>query len=190
MRCQKPRRKKWVMKLRRLKKPLQKQGLSFPLPWHGGCTKDTQESVHVLWLRQLGHAKGFFHYCWIFLKVIFSKEGLGNKTGRILIWGKFRRVIQTSIPGYASYLRKKHKLVGACVQCGTSCKILFQCPAFDGDRGICTVYNDRPTVCRTFPITPADIRDRNLANSTTPCGFSFGQTPQGLTSKKESWMSK
>jgi hypothetical protein len=61
---------------------------------------------------------------------------------------------------------------GGCNRCGSSCKLLFQCPHWDDDSKLCSVYEDRPNICRLFPITPGDLRDRNLV-AKSPCGFTF-----------------
>lgn len=106
-----------------------------------------------------------------FLAVVFSPEGLGSPVGRRLIRGKFRRLAQSFFPSYAKKLQKKHGLVGGCINCGTSCNLMFQCPHWDSKSRLCTVYEDRPSICRTFPITPADIEDRNLMAGQTGCGF-------------------
>ena len=69
-------------------------------------------------------------------------------------------------------LRKKYGIVGGCTGCGASCNLLFRCPHWDAKTHLCTVYEDRPNICKVFPITPADIRDRNIVLKTQPCGFS------------------
>lgn len=118
--------------------------------------------------------------CWVviqilppFFKVTFSKQGLGSKDGQILLIGKFRRIILSAIPILANALRKHYGLEGSCHSCGASCKLLFQCPHWDDDSHLCTVYEFRPDTCRYFPMTPSDIRDRNLVLKNKPCGFTF-----------------
>ncbi len=106
-----------------------------------------------------------------FVKVSLSREGLGSNVGRTLIWGKLRRLVISFFPGWAAKLRSKHGLVGGCTSCGASCNLLFRCPHWDATTHLCTVYELRPTICKTFPITPADIRDRNLVLKDKPCGF-------------------
>lgn len=108
-----------------------------------------------------------------FLRVVFSSQGLPSPVGRKLIWGKFRRFIFSVVPPFAVYLQKKYGLSGGCVSCGASCKLLFRCPHWDDRSHLCTVYEDRPNICRLFPITPADIRDRNLVLAGKDCGFTF-----------------
>jgi Fe-S-cluster containining protein len=78
-----------------------------------------------------------------------------------------------SDPGLASHLKRKHGLTGGCASCGASCNLLFKCPHWDEASRLCSIYEDRPIACRMFPITPADLRDRDLAASGTKCGYSF-----------------
>ncbi len=108
-----------------------------------------------------------------FLKVTFSRQGLGCAEGRTQIRGKARRSFISLFPGWAVRLQKKHGIQGGCTSCGASCKLLFQCPHWDETSHLCSVYEDRPDVCRQFPVTPTDIRDRNLVRKDVPCGFTF-----------------
>jgi hypothetical protein len=117
---------------------------------------------------------------WPFLLVFFSSRGMGSAEGRQLIWGKLRRVIISTCPPLARYLQKQYKLSGGCQGCGASCNLLFQCPHWDENSNLCTVYEDRPNICRLFPITPADIRDRNLVSRKIPCGYVFPRTVDRL----------
>lgn len=131
----------------------------------------------IIWMKIQTEIKCFvlfIQYLGVFFLTAFSKKGLGNKNGRILILGKFRRMILASVPGLPAYLQKKYQISGGCVQCGASCKILFQCPQWDEKSNLCLVYENRPSVCRTFPITPADLRDRDLIMH-SPCGFKVGE---------------
>ncbi|MBI2295811.1 MAG: YkgJ family cysteine cluster protein [Betaproteobacteria bacterium] len=115
----------------------------------------------------------------LFLAVTFSAHGgLLSARGRTLIWGKIRRFFLSLFPPLARFLREKHGLVGACSSCGASCNLLFQCPHWDDRSRLCSVYEDRPAVCRLFPITPSDIRDRDLVAHELGCGFSFESRPE------------
>lgn len=107
------------------------------------------------------------------VQITFSRAGLGSHEGRILIWGKFRRLLLGLIPSFAHSLQRKYELAGGCVSCGASCKLLFQCPHWDDSSHLCSIYEDRPNACRLFPITPSDIRDRDLVLKTKQCGFTF-----------------
>jgi hypothetical protein len=108
-----------------------------------------------------------------FISAIFSREGMLTREGRILIRGKFRRLLICSVPPLARHLRAHYGLQGGCNSCGASCNLLFRCPHWDTDSRLCTVYESRPRVCRTFPITLTDLRDRDLVLRHTACGFHF-----------------
>ena len=82
---------------------------------------------------------------------------------RTIIWGKIRRTMIGCVPGLALHLKRKHGLTGGCTSCGASCNLLFRCPHWDEESRLCSIYEDRPIVCRLFPITPSDLRDRDLA---------------------------
>ena len=110
-----------------------------------------------------------------FFRVCLSKDGLGSANGRQLIWGKLRRVCLSLFPPLCRALNRKYELSGGCVSCGASCKLLFQCPHWDESTHLCGVYEDRPNICRLFPITPADISDRNLVLPDKSCGFKFSK---------------
>lgn len=121
------------------------------------------------WFRQIVQ---FFERLVPFVQTSFSPKGLGSSGGRRLIVGKIRRILICMVPPLAEALQRKHGISNGCSGCGTSCNLLFRCPHWDSSTRLCTVYEDRPNVCKFFPITPADIRDRDLLSS-TPCGFKF-----------------
>ncbi len=106
-----------------------------------------------------------------FILACFSTNGFVNPIGRRLIWGKFRRIFINMLPPLVQYLKKHYKISGHCVSCGTSCNLLFQCPQWDPKTKLCTIYEDRPRICKTFPITPSDIKDRDLVSAISKCGF-------------------
>lgn len=106
-----------------------------------------------------------------FLRTLPTRQGLLSHSGRLLIWGKMRRSFLSLSPSLSRKLQKKYKIEGGCVSCGASCNLMFQCPHWDPATRLCQVYEDRPNICRLFPITPADIRDRNLVKPEVPCGF-------------------
>lgn len=124
---------------------------------------------------QLLQAWHFLQRCPPFFVVLLSREGLGCARGRTLIWGKFRRFVLTAAPPVARLLRAHYRLTGSCENCGASCNLLFRCPHWDERTHLCTVFEHRPNVCRFFPVTPADLRDRDLARRDVPCGFRFNQ---------------
>lgn len=121
-------------------------------------------------IRQVWH---LIERSWPFFVVAFSSRGIISRDGRQLIRGKLRRAIQSLNPAYARRLQIKHGMTGGCVSCGASCNLLIQCPHWDAQTHLCTVYEDRPSICRTFPITPKDIADRNLVIKDKSCGFKF-----------------
>jgi hypothetical protein len=86
-----------------------------------------------------------------FVTAVFSREGMLNREGRILIRGKFRRLLICSVPPLARHLGAHFGLQGGCNSCGASCNLLFRCPHWDTDSRLCTVYESRTLVCRMFP---------------------------------------
>ncbi len=145
--------------------------------WHSGCSSVRQmkeQWLKIRWIRRTWHV---WERTPPFLKVVFSKEGLLSPKGRTLIRGKFRRAFLSLFPSVAKRLQEHYGLSGECQHCSTSCKLLFQCPHWDDASSRCSVYEDRPNICRTFPITPQDIADRNLVSPNTPCGFTFKKKP-------------
>jgi Fe-S-cluster containining protein len=107
--------------------------------------------------------------------VVIEREAVLLRTGRTIIRGKVRRAIIGCIPGLALHLKRTHGLTGGCTSCGASCNLLFRCPHWDEESRLCSIYEDRPIACRLFPITPSDLRDRDLAASGTTCGYAFGR---------------
>ena len=110
-----------------------------------------------------------------FFLACLSKDGLVSSKGRKLIWGKMRRATLSLCPPLCRFLQSNYQLSGGCVSCGASCKILFQCPHWDDKTHLCGVYEDRPSICRLFPIMPADLKDRDLVLPGTQCGFKFSK---------------
>lgn len=108
-----------------------------------------------------------------FLMAIVSSRGIISADGRQLLFGKMRRYTLSFFPSVALYFQKKYGLSGGCVSCGASCNLMFRCPHWDEKTHLCTVYEDRPNICRVFPITPGDIRDRDLILKDKRCGFDF-----------------
>ena len=122
----------------------------------------------------------YFKRGWVVLQIVpyfiyylFTKQGLFSREGRIQVWGKCRRSWLSVVPPLVRALQKKHGLKGECAGWGASCRLMFVCPHLDTLNNRCTVYEHRPDACRQFPVTPDDIRDRNLVNKNKPCGFKF-----------------
>ena len=112
-----------------------------------------------------------------FFAVAFTKDGLFSPAGRQLIWGKARRAFLSLSPALSKRLQAHYGVQGGCTSCGSSCNLLFQCPHWDSRTHLCSVYEDRPNICRLFPITPADIKDRDLVKhkDNASCGFAFSR---------------
>jgi hypothetical protein len=123
-------------------------------------------------LRQFRH---LFERLPPFLAAAFSSRGIVHRDGRQLIRGKFRRFFLSFFPAVARRVQKHYGLTGSCTSCGASCNMLFRCPHWDEKSHLCTVYEDRPNICKTFPITPGDLKDRALSNRNQPCGFTFSK---------------
>jgi hypothetical protein len=118
-----------------------------------------------------------------FFAAVFSSRGIFHPEGRQLIRGKFRRGFLSFFPSVAQRVQKHYGLQGSCTGCGASCNMLFRCPQWDPKTRQCTVYEDRPNICKTFPITPADLKDRATANRNQPCGFTFQKTGETKSPK-------
>jgi Fe-S-cluster containining protein len=71
-----------------------------------------------------------------------------------------------------AYLARRH---GECYRCGACCKLMFHCPALIKDNGTigCKIYDHRSRVCKIFPLTEQDRKDRDLVNPIQKCGFFF-----------------
>jgi len=111
------------------------------------------------------------------LAIVAHPHLLWRNPGRTLILGKLRRTLIVCVPGLAMQLKRRHALTGSCVSCGASCNLLLKCPHWDSASRLCTIYADRPRVCRLFPITPSDLEDRDLAAEGSKCGYSFVAKP-------------
>jgi len=124
--------------------------------------------------RTLRRTRNAARYAVAFIRVLLGDPGvLWRAPERTIVWGKLRRAILGSVPGLAPHLKRKHGLTGGCISCGASCNLLFRCPHWDTESRLCSIYEDRPVTCRLFPITPADVGDRDLASKGKPCGYSF-----------------
>ena len=141
--------------------------------WHRGCNLFLLMGELFLKVRPLRRFWQFLERLPPFFVAVFSKDGLISPEGRILIAGKARRIFISFFPPLAAYLQKRYGLVGGCRGCGASCRLLFQCPHYDESSGNCSVYEDRPNICRFFPITPSDVKERDLVSKKHPCGFQF-----------------
>ena len=93
----------------------------------------------------------------------------------ILLYGVARRF-------FLNLLWRRHvresvaRRQGACRHCGVCCHLIANtCGALRFDKkgnSSCRLYNIyRLANCRTFPIDPRDIADRDLVAPDIPCGF-------------------
>ena len=122
-------------------------------------------------VRRIRHAVRYLHeFAWV---IAVNPEVLWREPHRTIVWGKIRRTIICWVPGLASQLKRRHRVAGGCVSCGVSCNLLLQCPHWNEKSRLCSIYDDRPLTCRLFPITPSDLRDRDLASGSTRCGYAF-----------------
>lgn len=100
-------------------------------------------------------------------------------TRLVLIRGVIRRLLLNLFrPGYvrASIARRQ----GDCRRCGVCCHLIAnRCGAlhlFRDGHSTCRLYNVyRLPNCRTFPIDPRDLTDRDLVMPDEPCGFSWSE---------------
>ena len=87
-------------------------------------------------------------------------------------------------PGYVRESVKRRQ--GDCVRCGVCCHLVAnKCARLrfhpDG-HSTCRFYElYRLPNCRTFPIDPRDLADRNLVAPDTPCGYSWADASGGAT---------
>lgn len=95
----------------------------------------------------------------------------------ILLRGVLRRFfLNVFRPGYVRRnIAARH---GECKRCGVCCHLVAnKCGAlhlFADGHSTCRLYSVyRLPNCRTFPIDPSDLADRNLAAPDTPCGYSW-----------------
>ena len=97
------------------------------------------------------------------------------KEKSVLLWGKIRRFYYGHFEG--NKVKKKLTLRrGECARCGACCKLMFTCPFLvthiDGTTS-CMIHRRRPLNCRIFPVDMQDIRDRDLIDKVSKCGFYF-----------------
>jgi len=138
---------------------------------HGTMTAPRSPARVWRVLRRLRYLASYLRsFMWV---VVLRPEVLWRQTERTILWGKIRRAAICCVPGLALHLKRKHRLTGGCTSCGTSCNLLLRCPHWDEPSRLCSIYDDRPLTCRLFPITPSDLKDRDLASSGPRCGYAF-----------------
>jgi len=135
-------------------------------------------------LRRIGHLARYL--CAFARALIDDPRAVLRKTERAIIRGKIRRAIICCVPGLPLLLQQKHRLTGGCISCGASCNLLFKCPHWSEGTRLCSIYDDRPMTCQVFPITPSDIRDRDLASKGASCGYAFARTDLARVRSRQS----
>jgi len=104
-----------------------------------------------------------------------NPPSLTERERLLLMWGKLRRwALNTFNRDYVrlSLMRRN----GECVRCGACCKLGFVCPLLERDETHstrCVAHAGRNKNCFVFPIDESDLRDRDLVNPGTRCGYSF-----------------
>ena len=106
---------------------------------------------------------------WNLLKMVFYPTALH----RVMLRGKIRRF-------WLAYFRRRYveevllpRRKSTCRHVGACCELGFGCPAFDAQNRLCKIHPHKPLNCKLFPITEADIRERNLLYPQKSCGYSF-----------------
>ena len=122
-------------------------------------------------LRRLRHAARYLRA--LVWTIVVNPKVMWRDPERTILRGKIRRAAICCVPGLALRLKRRHRVTGGCNSCGASCNLLLKCPHWNETSRLCSIYDDRPMACRLFPITPADLRDRDLASRGTRCGYSF-----------------
>ncbi len=128
------------------------------------------------WLKKFSPVRRFLviaKITQVFLGVLFTRKGLFSAPGRQQFRGKARRSFLSLWPALSKKIQKSHGVGGGCTSCGASCNLMFQCPHWNPNTRLCMVYEDRPNVCRLFPVSPQDIKDRDLVRNDVTCGFNF-----------------
>ena len=93
----------------------------------------------------------------------------------LLAYGKVRR-------WYVGHFRRAYiaqqttARQGSCSRCGACCKLLFRCPFLLEEvpgTYTCRIHGNKPENCHIFPISKADLRDRDLVMPSQKCGYHF-----------------
>lgn len=102
---------------------------------------------------------------------------MSDESGRLLEGKVRRQALLANDPAYVAAMAARR--TGSCNRCGACCRALFECPHYVAGTG-CTAYENRPEVCRAFPIDQRDLDD--FAAIGTACSFSFRQGGLGWAS--------
>lgn len=90
-----------------------------------------------------------------------------------LLWGKPRRLFHSVFRRrqLAKSIARRH---GECARCGACCRLGVTCSFYSEKNGLpsCSVHGKvRPPNCINFPISPADIADRDRVMPERRCGY-------------------
>jgi len=98
----------------------------------------------------------------------------------VLCWGKLRRAFLVRFQR-KRVQRMLERRRGHCLRCGACCKLLIRCPAYDESGGMprCRLYDNRPGACGLFPLDESDLRDRDIVQPRTKCGYTFSDSLGG-----------
>lgn len=103
-----------------------------------------------------------------------------TKGQKIALRGKLRRYYLANLNKKKADFFLSHRK-GACIRCGNCCQIGFKCPAYDAESGACTINSIKPLLCKMFPITPADLGDRDTVSLKPSCGFYWEKSEKELS---------
>lgn len=101
-------------------------------------------------------------------------------THRQILRGKMRRF-------WLVYFRRRYveevllpKRKAGCHRTGACCQLGLGCPAYDNTNRLCKIHPHKPLVCKLFPITNEDLKDRDLIYPRKSCGYYF---EEGISSR-------
>ncbi len=102
----------------------------------------------------------------------FLRSRLGN------VWGQQRRFL-IGLFGSDYIQRQAARRRGECNRCGLCCQLVFKCPSLRYENGLasCGRYHSRPSNCRIFPISEADLEDVRRLAPEAGCSFHFAPPP-------------
>ncbi|TET37269.1 MAG: hypothetical protein E3J72_06405 [Planctomycetota bacterium] len=119
-----------------------------------------------------------------------QRPKLKKRERALLLFGKARRWVFHAFD--RDYVRKSiDRRHGSCKRCGACCNLGFRCPlvrADDLNGTKCARFNIRTRNCSAFPIDEADLRDRDIVNAETPCGFSFNSKNGSTRDHLAKWL--
>lgn len=113
---------------------------------------------------------------------LFKMTAIPTPINRRLMRGKIRR-------WWLVYFRRDYvetvllpRRKEGCQRTGACCEMGFGCPAFDAERRICQIHPHKPLVCKLYPLTEEDLKERDLIYPGKKCGYSFSDDSASLSS--------